>query len=162
MAKQGMNDRSGIRRRTLVAGTAWAIPAVAVVGAAPAFAGSPTCDDTGICVGLAEACKHAAGGDKIYHLTFSFCNTTNTSAEVCVTALTLNTNGGGDPQPTFTIPAGSCCTAEPNMCCEMTFESSQSGDTSQGTINIDYTVNGNTQTASITIPSLHPCKKDVP
>lgn len=48
---------SGISRRTIVKGAAWAVPATAVVGAAPAFAASPSPSPGAVLEGFVEYSK---------------------------------------------------------------------------------------------------------
>lgn len=164
-------EPTGIRRRTLVAGTAWAIPAVAVVGAAPAFATSPVCDNTGvICIGAGTACKHTSGqikgerpagnqGDTIYHLTFSYCNKSSSSVQVCVSNIDMVTSS--DQHPTFSLgqAPGYCINVDAHSCKTVTFHSDFAPNAANGAVTVTYTVGTSTtnQKADFNVGTLNPC-----
>jgi hypothetical protein len=102
-----MKPKQGVSRRTVVKGTAWAVPAVVVASAAPAMAASP-------CVTISfgpNSCKQPGEGQNIkgYNLQFCFTNTCNTAITVTVTAIQGN-QGNAPLQPVtpplvITVPA---------------------------------------------------------
>jgi hypothetical protein len=87
------SENSGLSRRTLAKGAAWAAPAVVVAAAAPMVAASPVCleynfDGT-------NACKSPGEGDRDYHLVLKICNTCTTgSIAINFTVQQLKLNNG--------------------------------------------------------------------
>lgn len=110
------SENTGLSRRTLAKGAAWAAPAVVVAAAAPQVAASPVCltyTFTG------DACRWTgANNNWAYHLTLQICNTCPTPITVSfeVASLTNNANkpltpcdGTGYPIIVdVTIPAKGC------------------------------------------------------
>ncbi len=99
--------KSGVSRRTVVKGTAWAVPAVVVASAAPAMAAGTSQCVTATFGGL--SCKQPGQGqnDFGYRLQFCFANTCSVDAVIHVTSVVSNT---GNPivQPvdvTINVPA---------------------------------------------------------
>lgn len=86
-------NTTGLSRRTLAKGAAWAAPVVAVAAAAPQVAASPVCleynfDGT-------NACKSPGEGSRFYHLVLRICNTCKTgSISVSFTIAQLQLNNG--------------------------------------------------------------------
>ena len=76
--------KKGISRRTVVVGTAWAVPAIVVASAAPAMALSGPVTFTG------RACK-SAGNPKLYVFELSVTNTNNVPLQL--NAISLDING---------------------------------------------------------------------
>jgi len=82
--------KSGISRRTVVKGTAWAVPAVVVASAAPAMAaGASQCLTASF---SPVSCKQPGGGqnDWGYRLRICFTNTCATAVTITVTQLQGN------------------------------------------------------------------------
>lgn len=150
-------EPTGLRRRTLVAGTAWAIPAVAVVGAAPAFAASPVCVG-GVCISVQEACKHPGEGqhDKEYHFTFKFCNNGSQTLVLAVTAMSLLPKSGA--APVFTVPAGTGAELAPGGCFTFTLHSTSSTNSANGVATLTYTINDTEFSAKVQADTLPPCQ----
>lgn len=67
---------SGVSRRTVVKGAAWAVPAITVASAVPAYASSAPIEITGVSI----SCKHPGNAgtfEKAYHIEFTFKNTSD-------------------------------------------------------------------------------------
>lgn len=106
-------NSSGLSRRTLAKGAAWAVPAAAVAAAAPAMAssgGGPTLDVTAACKNPGNSCKSRPKG---YTVTARICN--NTIYDIYITAVTfeaigtsLNLAYAPPPALPFMVPAGEC------------------------------------------------------
>ena len=109
---------SGVSRRTVVKGAAWAVPVVAVASAVPAMAASP-CEPVITFGGLSCKCPGQSTGDPwTYYL--QFCATLDpncTGGTVSITAVNSKTGGpGGTPLGTpdgspypILVPAGELC-----------------------------------------------------
>lgn len=122
MATETTRQAARPARRTIVKGAAWAVPAVAVASAAPAYAASPGCTETGLCFSSAGIHKCCDAGDKYYWADITFTNTSNVNTTVnftfdLVTSAngTLNFSGGGpvaaNSSATFRVTsdlAGNC------------------------------------------------------
>lgn len=104
---EATKSQQGISRRTVVKGTAWAVPAVVVATAAPAMAASPCLTiDFG-----PNSCKQPGQGQnfKGYNLQFCFTNTCNVAVQITVTQL-QGAQGSAPAQPVtpalvVTVPA---------------------------------------------------------
>jgi hypothetical protein len=83
--------KSGVSRRTVVKGTAWAVPAVVVASAAPAMAAGASQCITPSFSGL--SCKQPGGGQNNfgYRLQICFTNTCTTTAAIVITGVQGNT-----------------------------------------------------------------------
>lgn len=133
-------NSSGISRRTIVKGAAWAVPAVAVAGAAPAVAVSPPIIPTP----AGNACKHP-GNPKWYHFTFCFENTSATSITVNMVSMIVNGVTGAQVLPaSVVVPANStvCSYIDGGL-----FADSANGT---ATLNISYTYLSQTVTDDVT------------
>lgn len=112
----GDTKASGLRptRRTVVKGAAWAVPAVMVASAAPAFAQSgpvivvPGDPEEG------QWCRHTQGQPSTngVHLTFCFTNNTEEDVQFTFDALVLN----GVPASMCVIPASLTVGAGDSTC----------------------------------------------
>ncbi len=104
----------GISRRTLVAGTAWAVPVVAVASAAPAFAQSPC--SLNVTFITNSACKWPGNSCSSHPKGYSFCfNVTDTcpcDVKLHCASIPVVTKTGGGTTPVLecfadqTIAAG--------------------------------------------------------
>jgi hypothetical protein len=113
----------GVSRRTVVRGSAWAVPAVVVATAAPAMAASPSECITATFGG--NSCKQPGEGTnaKGYRLQICFSNICNVPAVILVR--TVRGNTGGSPtqnvNQTVTVPANAGnaaqCIANPVIYC---------------------------------------------
>lgn len=117
--------KPGISRRTIVAGTAWAVPAIVVASAAPAFALSGPVTFTG------RACK-SPGGNSRYLFEISITNSNNFPiilhpVSLVVNGVTSSTLCPGDQ----TVPANSTRT--------FTFIAGVFGNSANGTALFNYT-----------------------
>ena len=131
------SERSGVSRRTVTKAMAWAVPAIAVATAAPAFAASPQCVD--ISLDDAASCKSPGQSGPnafFYHLVVCFQNTCTTGGPIEVVITGAETVSGTEI-PNFMgsfelEPGGApvCLTAD--FC----------GDNSAGAILISGTING--------------------
>ena len=130
--------KQGVSRRTVVRGTAWALPAVVVATAAPASAASPSQCLTATFGG--NSCKQPGEGSnaKGYRLQVCFTNTCNVPAVILVR--TVRGNTGSSPtqnvNQTVTVPAnagGAVCIATPVIYCN---------GNSVNKIDVVFTVNG--------------------
>jgi len=77
------SEQKGVSRRTVTKAMAWAVPAIAVATAAPAFAASPTC----VTIELGpEACKVPGQSEEqtpwFYHLQVCFMNTCTSGGDI--------------------------------------------------------------------------------
>jgi hypothetical protein len=92
--------KRGLSRRTMIAATAWTVPAVIAATSTPAMAASP-----GVVSFTGEACKHPGNSQapfrQDYHFVLQINNTTAESVEVEFTAMWKN----GSPK-WFAIGAG--------------------------------------------------------
>lgn len=93
---------SGVSRRTVVKGAAWAVPAIAVASSVPAMAASGPI----IPRPAGNACKHP-GEPKYYHFTFCFNNTSAQSITISLNYMVVNGITGPNTFPaSVTVPAG--------------------------------------------------------
>ncbi len=118
--------KSGISRRTVVTGTAWAVPAIVVASAAPAFALSGPVTFTGL------ACK-SPGNNSRYLFQISVTNTNNVPIVIHPVSLVVN----GDTSETIcpatdqTVPAHGQAT--------FTFIAGRFSNSANGTAVFNYT-----------------------
>jgi hypothetical protein len=111
---------SGISRRTVVKGTAWAVPAVVVASAAPAMAAGASQCLTATFSPL--SCKQPGTGQNNfgYRLIICFTNTCAVAATITVTKVQGNTGNApvGVVNQTITVPAnGEGCLPQPVIYC---------------------------------------------
>ncbi|MCT1458287.1 hypothetical protein M3G03_01795 [Aestuariimicrobium sp. p3-SID1156] len=91
------NTTSGLSRRTLAKGAAWSVPVVAVAGAAPAYASSPT--KPVIEVSVVPGSGYKQPGNKCkpifkgYRVSFNLKNTGNTQATLTLTGVDATADG---------------------------------------------------------------------
>lgn len=82
-----MSDtRSGLSRRTLAKGAAWAAPAVAVAAAAPAMAASGPIQFTGV------GCRHTGNSDKFGNNVPQGCGCANAPSQIYHMELAVSSN----------------------------------------------------------------------
>lgn len=130
MVEEG--QKKGISRRTVAKGAAWAIPAIPLVVATPAYAASPTCVTLAV-----TGCRSLTGCTKEY--TVQLCNTC--SYAVQITGIFSNsqelwTNNTGCPNLTGTAYTGSL--APSTTCVPVSLYSGSAATYIYAT----YTVNG--------------------
>ena len=110
------HESTGVHRRTLVKGVAWATPAVVVAQAAPAFALStvpPTFRFLGACKSPGQSCKSFPKG---YQFTFEVCN--NSSEDIWLYSISYSVSGTNltlthqSPPLPYRLAAGQCQTVE--------------------------------------------------
>jgi hypothetical protein len=118
---ESKNGKTGIRRRTLVAGTAWAVPAIAIAAPAMAFSASGPVTSAG-CAGKLPggSCSGFSHGYRFY---FTAINPPIKTACIEILAVRVGASGvvgGGTNVPQFAVnvPAGcgstNCCGAGTN------------------------------------------------
>jgi hypothetical protein len=144
----------GISRRTVVAGTAWAVPAIVVAGAAPAMAATPI-----VTIGSGTACKHPGNGDeKHYHFELIVTNNGGSTTTVTITNIYLVPTSGQNV--TFPEPAPFDVAAHSSVC--VVVDSDITANSSQGTLMVDYDYTTDSGTlsylAAIDVGSLPPCQ----
>ena len=152
--------KPGISRRTLVKGTAWAVPAVAVASAAPAMAQSlpPIVIDwgnTGACKIPGDSFRKLCY-DKGYVLWGVFKNTSTLSASVTITGITV----GGIAQclvgiADYTVSCNTALTSNtftvaPGATAYIAIYSNASSDSSSTSVEVsfNYTLTGQPQASS--------------
>jgi hypothetical protein len=145
---------SGVSRRSVVAGTAWAVPAIVVASAAPAMAATPI-----VTIGSGIACKHPGNGDtKHYHFNLEVTNNGGSTTTVTITNIYLVPTSG--QTVTFPEPAPFDVAAKDTVCVPV--DSDITANSSNGTLMVDYqytTATGTeTFTAAIDVGALLPCK----
>ena len=87
--------KPGISRRTVVKGTAWAVPAVVVASAAPAMAaGASQCLTATFGGG---SCKQPGTGQNNFGFKLKICFTNTCSAPVTITVTKIQGNAGSSP-----------------------------------------------------------------
>lgn len=147
--------KNGVSRRTVVAGTAWAVPAIVVAGAAPAMAATPI-----VTIGVGLACKHPGNGDtKHYHFELTVTNNGGATTTVTISEITLVPTSG--QSVTFTEPAPFDVLAHSSEC--IVVDSDITANSSNGTlvVSYDYTLEGGGTAhfdAAIDVGSLPPCQ----
>jgi hypothetical protein len=118
-----------VSRRRVVAGAAWAVPAVVVGSAAPAMAASPV-----VVVDLACACK--TSNNMQYRLLACFTNNGSTTATVTIDETTIQPQGGGDVEfgthAAFDVAVGACV-------CVVLTTTTANDNASAGDVTIRYT-----------------------
>jgi hypothetical protein len=138
--------KPGISRRTVVKGTAWAVPAVVVASAAPAMAaGASQCLTATFGGG---SCKQPGTGQNNFGFNLKICFTNTCSASVDITVTKIQGNAGSSPvQPvgqSITVPVGqTVCLPQMVVYCSAN---------SANFINVFFTVNGGPE-QSLSVPS---------
>jgi hypothetical protein len=126
--------KPGVSRRTVVKGTAWAVPAVVVASAAPAMAASPciTADFD------STSCKQPGTGQNNFGFKLLICFTNTCTSPATITVTRIQGNAGSSPsQPvnqTITVAVG-------QRVCLPDFVTYCSAN-SANFINVYFTVNG--------------------
>ncbi len=104
-SKPRLSEPTGLSRRKLAVGAAWAVPAITIAGAAPAYAMSgpkPTFSYQGACKFPGNSCRKAPKG---YAMAFTVTN--NSSLDVYICNVQIATTGT-DVTYTWTKPASGC------------------------------------------------------
>lgn len=153
-SKSEMKPKSGVSRRTVVKGTAWAVPAVVVATAAPAMAASPclTASFGG------SSCKQPGLGQNADGYSLQICFTNNCTSAVTVTVTGVESKSSGVRENlsigSINVPVGATvCYANPVIYC-----STNSGNF----LFVYYKVNGGAEQQSADIPSPPKCADSVP
>ena len=135
--------KSGISRRTVVAGTAWAVPAIVVASAAPAMAAS------GPVVLSGRACKGPGNGanSKDYYLEVILNNTSSVTKTFCFTSIVLIN---------ATITLGQCYPVGANSEQTVTITINNRPDSANGSATLSYTIDGTPGTTSATYTDFPP------
>lgn len=146
--------KSGVSRRTVVAGAAWTVPAIVVASAAPAMAATPI-----VTIGAGIACKHPGNGDtKHYHFNLIIKNNGGSTTTVTITEILLIPTSGQNV--TFTEPAPFDLAAHTSICIPV--DSDITANSSQGTLRVTYSYTENGQVigfvTAIDVGSLPPCQ----
>ena len=140
--------RSTISRRSVVVGTAWAVPAVVVASAAPALAAS------GVTVGIGGIC---VGPGNTLRIRLTISNPTGVTGTLTISSLTIdNAVFNTGLIPTITISAAASSTAVisvPNpgfsagtsVAIALGFSALVAGSTTTGTANATLTIASNGQ-----------------
>jgi len=131
-----MKPKQGISRRTVVKGTAWAVPAVVVASAAPAMAAGASQCLTATFGG--ESCKQPGTGQNNFGYKLRICFTNNCQVSVTIFVTKIQSNTGNGPvlavnQQVIVAPGATVCLA--NL---VTYCSSNSANF----INVYFTANG--------------------
>ena len=146
-SKSEMKPKQGISRRTVVKGTAWAVPAVVVASAAPAMAAGAS-----VCVTAefgGNSCKQPGVGQNNWGYRLEFCFTNNCLVPVTIQVISVQGNSGSAPLQavsigTITLQPGQhgCFTTLVDYCSK----------NSANFINVTFTVNGTTQVQAVPSP----------
>ncbi len=136
-------------RRAVVRTGVWSVPVVAVATIAPAYATTSGNPPPVVISGCASGCKlPGKPNDWSYRIVLTF-NSTSSSAEV-VTILKFDISGAPTSTfspATFSVPSGASTK-------QFVVSSSNSANRNA---TITYTVEGQTYTVAIALPSFHPC-----
>ena len=142
-------------RRAVVRTGVWAVPAVATVAAAPAFATGSNEPPPVTVDGVGQGCKfpgHSTHDDQTwygYRLTLTFHNTSGVAQPIVVQSFVISGAPTTDVNPTsFTVPAGDST---------KTFIV-QSTNSAQRYATIVYVVDGQTVTTQVDFTKFNPCK----
>jgi hypothetical protein len=149
--------KSGVSRRTVVAGAAWTVPAIVVASAAPAMAATPI-----VTIGIGVGCKHP-GNPKRYHFNLLVTNNGGTTTTVTITDIVLLPTSGQNV--TFPDPVPFDVGAKQTEC--IVVDSNLTTNSANGTLQVsyDYTTESGTESfvAAIDASSLPPCSQfDIP
>ena len=122
--------KNGISRRTVVVGTAWAVPAIVVASAAPALAASGPVVLTG------RACKDpgAGQGNKSYYFEVTLTNTTNSTATYTFSSIEIN--------GTTTTVTPVSTTVNANSSKTIILKAAALPNSANGTATLTYAING--------------------
>ena len=157
-----MDNKVGIRRRTIATGAAWAVPAVVIAAPAAqaAVSGEVVCiPSQEICGEYAgSACKHP-GNPKYYHFTFCFTNTGDAPATVVFTKMVVNGQTAPRlvPAPVRDIRPGSVVVPADGVEHCYYVDGGPFPDSAQGTGSLTITVNGVQAVIPITASDFPPC-----
>ena len=151
------NETSGISRRTLAKGAAWAVPAVAVAAATPAMAASPKPCVGAVCVTLTgDACKHP-GNPKWYHFGVTIKNSSTTDT-FTVQFASMNVNG--EIKTPTSSPGGlspSSTTIGPNTTLSVIIDAGLYSNSANGVATLTFSVGGVQGSATTNVNDLPPC-----
>jgi hypothetical protein len=140
-------------RRAVVRTGVWAVPAVATVAAAPAFAA--TSGPPPVTIGaVGSVCKDPGEGQntKDYEFTLTFTNTTASSQTVLISNFNFKDRDNTPVPASVIVPA--------NTSMNQTFKLTNFDDSSSNPLaTISYSVSGAAFTASVTFATpIKPCK----
>lgn len=138
-----------ISRRTVAKGIAWTAPAVAVAGAAPAFATSSSNCVGAACVTLSgNVCKHP-GEPKYYHFEVCFTNT-GPAVKVTFTEMIINGISRSTIPTTYMIPANVT-----NSC--IVIDAGLYDNSANGASELKFTIGDTPGSATGTFNDINPC-----
>ena len=146
-SKSEMKPKQGISRRTVVKGTAWAVPAVVVASAAPAMAAGASVCVTATFGG--QSCKQPGTGQNEWGYQLEFCFTNNCLVPVTIDVISVQGNSGSAPLQPVDLPS---ITLQPGQtgCVPGTVD--YCSKNSANFINVTFTVNGATNVQSVPSP----------
>jgi hypothetical protein len=140
--------KQGISRRTVVAGTAWAVPAIVVASAAPAMAASgPVVLSGTACKGPGQSGNFAFA----YYFQVTLTNNTNSSQTYTFNSITINGS-----QPPLTSIAPSSVTVNAQTVTVVTLLAQGSTNSANGTAVLAYMIGGVPGTTQATIADFPP------
>lgn len=152
-------QKPGVSRRTVAKAMAWSVPAVALAVPAPAFAASP-----GVVQLTGLGCKMPGNSGELYKgyaFRATISNTTNAQISVTITDMDLGVSDLGDVAivnlspcallgtNTFVVPANTTLT-------NVALVTSQAASSENGTLTVQYTVDGSPDVATATASGLPP------
>jgi hypothetical protein len=144
-------SQQGISRRTVVKGTAWAVPAVVVATAAPAMAAGASQCLTASFEGV--SCKQPGTGQNNFGFKLQICFTNTCSIEATIVVTQVQGNAASSPPLVLNPPLQIVVPPNSKAC----FDASQAviycSTNSNNFINVTFTVNGGPpQTQSVPSP----------
>ena len=148
MTSKSETSKQGISRRTVVAGTAWAVPAIVVASAAPAMAASGPVVLSGV------ACKGPGqSGEFEFAYYFQVTLTNNTASSQTYTFNSITINGS---QPPLTSIAPNPVVVAPQTITVVTLLAQGSTNSANGTAVLAYMIGGVPGTTQATIANFPP------
>lgn len=136
-SKSEMKPKQGISRRTVVKGTAWAVPAVVVASAAPAMAAGASQCVTASFGG--NSCKQPGQGQNQFGYRLQFCFTNTCSVPVTIVVKTIQANTGNAHVQTVNQTIGPIAVGA-TVCSNDLVD--YCNDNSANFINVTFSVNG--------------------
>lgn len=133
---------TSFRRRTLVSGGAWAVPAIAIASAAPASAQSPS----GILVTLpASGCRSRLNGDADLRFTLTVINERNTPVDVAITSVSISARADN-----VTFPGTITVQSDGSQAAVVTFAGGNQTQPSDRTVVVTYNLGNPMEPLTVT------------